>query len=656
MSMNRQIFLMIILISLLALVGSVVASTYSTRAYLIEQLGIKNQDNASALAVSLSQTVKDQKALELTLAAQFDSGSYQLIRFTDEMGLVVIEKTASDEVGGVPSWFIKAMPIQVPVGQAKISQGWKQLGTVTLASQSRYAYESLWRNAVSMAMMMTIVASVGILLSTIILRRIKRPLDAVVSQANAISEKRFVVIPEPDVPELKKLASAMNQSVTRLKELFDDEAKRLEAVRQDVNYDQLTSVAARIYFLDQLSTIMSEDGAHYTACFILRIEDIQKVNQLYGRFSGDEVIKRVANIANLYVNQSQDGLVGRLNGSDFAILTSVESPMEFAESMMKEIVIGIGEFCPNHHCASIGLAFITEGLNLEGLLSQMDLALAEAETQGPNAVRAYEVPHVRNGFLPKTPEASAQLVRQAIANREIQLIPYPVVNFSGHLLHLEGFLQVRELGESNWISAARFFSIAERYGLSTELDLAAVSIGLAKLNEDPSLPGYAINISGSSLIDGAFVPALTQLLRDNMAVAKKLWLEIPEGAVFKHDASFRELCLSLEKFELKLGIQRAGKQIYQMASLHDLGVSFIKVDAAYARNLDQNAGNQVFLKGLSEIAHQIGLLVIAEGVTTREEIEALKLAGFDGATGPVVNIDKDVLDMNSKNYYITNKT
>ena len=58
MSMNRQIFLMIISISLLALVGSVVASTYSTRAYLIEQLGIKNQDNASALALSLTQSVK----------------------------------------------------------------------------------------------------------------------------------------------------------------------------------------------------------------------------------------------------------------------------------------------------------------------------------------------------------------------------------------------------------------------------------------------------------------------------------------------------------------------------------------------------------------------------------------------------------------------
>ena len=656
MSMNRQIFLMIILISLTALLGSVVASTYSTRAYLIEQLGIKNQDNASALAVSLSQSIKDRRALELTLSAQFDTGSYQFIRFTDEMGHLVIERTSNERLEGVPYWFVRAMPISVPIGEAKISRGWKQLGTLTLASQSRYAYESLWSNAVRMTLMMIIVASVGLLLATIILRRIKRPLDAVVAQANAISEKRFIIIPEPSVPELKKLASAMNQTVRRLKELFDDEAKRLEMLRQEVNYDQLTSLPGRAFFLEQLAASIKSNDGIYSSCFILRIENIYKINQMFGRFSGDEVVKRVANIAKLYVNQSGDGLVGRLNGSDFGVMTSVDSPVEFAESMMKEIVIAIGEFCPNHHCASIGLAFIADGLSLEKLLSQMDLALATAETQGPNAVRIHEGTPEENNFVPQTSEASAQIIRQAIADKQLQLIPYPVVSLTGQLLHLEGFLQIREFGEVGWISAARFFPIAERYGLSAQLDMAAVSFGLSMLSEHQTLPGYAVNLSANSLADSTFIPSLLKILNDNTEAAKRLWLEIPEGGVFKHYDSFRQLCSSVQKFEVKLGIQRAGKQIYQMALLHDLGVRFIKVDSVYIRNLDQNSGNQVFLKGLSDIAHQIGLLVIAEGVASNQEIDALKEVGFDGATGPIVNMDKDMLDMDQKNYYITNKT
>lgn len=656
--MNRQIFLVIILISLMALLGSVVASTLSTRAYLVEQLGVKNQDNASALAVSLSRTIKDPKVLELTLTAQFDTGSYQFIRFADEMGQIVVNKTANEQIDEVPAWFIRMMPINVPVGQAKVSSGWKQLGTITLASKSRYAYEALWKNATRMVVIMAILAFLGLVLAMAILRRIRRPLDEVIGQANAISEKRFILISEPNVPELKKLASAMNQMVSRLKELFEDEAKRLERIRQEANYDQLTGVAGRAYFLEQLSSILNHDsdGHDYTGCFILRIEDLYKINQLYGRFSGDEVIKRVSNIINLFITRSQDGLVGRLNGSDFGVLVATESPMEFAESLMKEIVIAIGEFCPNHHCASIGLSYLGGELSLEALLSQMDLALATAETFGPNAVRAFDRGQLQQDSVFQTSEASAQLVRQAIVAEQIRLIPHPVIIFSGQLLHLEGFLQVRASHDESWISAAKFFPIAERYGLSAQLDLVAVSLGLGQLNNDKDLPGYAVNLSANSLIDATFIPALLKLINENIECAKRLWLEIPEGGVFKHYESFRSLCLSLGELGVKLGIQRAGKQIYQMALLHDLGVSYIKVDSAYVRNLDQNPGNQVFLRGLSDIAHQIGLIVIAEGVLTYEEIDALKAAGFDGATGPVVNVDADKLDIKLKNYYITNKS
>jgi LapD/MoxY periplasmic domain len=80
MSMYRQLLSVIILTSLLALMGSLFASTLSTRAYLVEQLRVKNQDNASALALSLSQTVDDLVQVDLVISAQFDSGNYRLVR------------------------------------------------------------------------------------------------------------------------------------------------------------------------------------------------------------------------------------------------------------------------------------------------------------------------------------------------------------------------------------------------------------------------------------------------------------------------------------------------------------------------------------------------------------------------------------------------
>ena len=86
----------------------------------------------------------------------------------------------------------------------------------------------------------------------------------------------------------------------------------------------------------------------------------------------------------------------------------------------------------------------------------------------------------------------------------------------------------------------------------------------------------------------------------------------------------------------QMGIEHFGRQFSEIGRLHDLGLDYIKVDASFIRNLESNAGNQAFLKGLSTIAKGIGLKVIAEGVGNEAELTALASVGFDGATGPAI--------------------
>ena len=74
----------------------------------------------------------------------------------------------------------------------------------------------------------------------------------------------------------------------------------------------------------------------------------------------------------------------------------------------------------------------------------------------------------------------------------------------------------------------------------------------------------------------------------------------------------------------------------QKAVLHDHGLHYLKVDVSFINDVDTLAGNQAFLEGLCQIAHNIGLLVIAEGVKRPEELALLPGLGFDGATGPAV--------------------
>ena len=72
--------------------------------------------------------------------------------------------------------------------------------------------------------------------------------------------------------------------------------------------------------------------------------------------------------------------------------------------------------------------------------------------------------------------------------------------------------------------------------------------------------------------------------------------------------------------------------------MQELKLDYLKVDASFIHDIANNEGNQVFLKGLVGIAHNLGMLVVAEGVTVPDEMTALKKLGFDGATGPGVKI------------------
>ena len=89
----------------------------------------------------------------------------------------------------------------------------------------------------------------------------------------------------------------------------------------------------------------------------------------------------------------------------------------------------------------------------------------------------------------------------------------------------------------------------------------------------------------------------------------------------------------------RVGIEHVGHQLSKMGQLHDLGLDYVKIDAAFVHDIDSDEANQTLLRSLCTIVHSIGLVAIAEGVRNRDEWDALKRLGVDGATGPAVTMD-----------------
>ena len=635
MSMYRQLWLAIIVSTALALVGSLLASLLSARGYLETQLSIKNTDNAAALALSLSQANADPVMVELGVASLFDSGHYERIVVTDPLGKTMVERLAPDLKLDAPAWFVRLLPLRARPGQAKISSGWQQLGTVTLASHARFAYAALWKSAYEVAFALAVAGLVGGYLGSLVLRRLRGPLQSVIDQSAAIAERRFVTMPEPSVPELRQMTSAMNAMVGRLKSMFEDEAARLEAVRREANFDPLTGLANRSYFLARLGHALEAEESTGGALVLIRLADLVGVNRRQGRAHTDQFLQRVADTIAHSATQFGGGSAARLNGADFALV--LPAPMDAdacCKSMLEALTAAAAPFMDGGPTASIGFGHFLPGMALNDVLAGVDAALAQAESAGENQVR--EAAMTTRDDLPRTAEQWSAMIHRAMENNWLRLVSFPVIELSGQLSHRECPLRLMADEQGEWLAAGRFWPFAERLRLTPALDLAAVALGLQELDRQPGLRGLAINLSASSLDDADFRQRLMTLLGAHPAVTSRLWLEVTESGALKHLDQFRPLCRELKRLGCRVGLEHFGHQFSQIGQLHELGLDYLKVDASFIRGIDSHAGNAAFLKGLTGIAHNIGLQVLAEGVATEAELAALVALGFDGATGPAV--------------------
>lgn len=634
MSMYRQLWLAIVTSTLLALAGSLFASILSARGYLESQLSLKNADNAAVLALSLSHSNPDAVSVELAVSAVFDGGHYELIRVVDPMGKTIAERSAEPGKLGAPAWFARLLPLRATPGLAQISDGWKQFGTITLVSHSRFAYGALWGGVLQMLGALAVSGVLGGYLGTLILRRLKAPLAAVVQQAKAISERRFTTIAEPDVPELRQLAGAMNDTVVRLKTMFAEEAARLEAVRREANCDPLTGLANRNHFMARLREAAFAEHAGGGALLIARLANLAEVNRQSGREVTDEFLRRCGAVMNDFAANETEALAARLNGADFALLApQLASPQATAERLFERLAQEAVRFLPGRTNVWLGGGRFDRGIEPGAVLAQVDAALAAAEGEGRNGLRLVDM---RSGEeTPKSAEEWAATIRHALDKRWVRLVSFPVAAIGGALLHRECPLRLMFDADGEWQPAGRFLPVAERLKLTPQLDLAAVALGLDELDAKPDLPGLAINLSASSLEHPEFRLALRATLERRTAT-KRLWLEVSEAGAFTHFEAFRALCAELKNAGCLLGIEHFGRQFSEIGRLHDLGLDYLKVDASFIRGLEDNPGNQAFLSGLSAIAHGISMKVIAEGVASDTELAALAAVGFDAATGPAV--------------------
>ena len=634
MSLIKQLWIGIIVLLLLALGGSFAISITSAKNYLEEQLRVKNIDNATSLALSISQMQKDPVTLELLISAQFDTGHYEFITLTDPQKKILVtrryeENQSNTKIATVPNWFTKLVNFNAEPGIAQIQDGWQQYGTLSVKSHSRYAWQALWDSTSQLLTWFVIAAVLSGLLGTFILKFISSPLDTVIKQAEAIGQRRFVTSTEPKTTEFQRLVRAMNTLSQSVKTMLEKETKQLEKLRRESQLDTLTELPNRNHFLNLLESKLNRDDSDSVGVVaIVRFLNLAELNNHLGRAAADHALLQIAGVLHQFISRYPGSHAGRLNGSDF-ILVIASNPS--AETIGAELSEQLNAQLNDNELRTIQLPIAVcpynRGEKRNELLHKLDGALAQAELKGNRALIT-----LTNNHQPLTHRNLSdwrEAITQAVEFKKLQLAHFPVRSPSGEIIHFEA--PVRLLLDDDWQPAGYFMPWAARLGIMPAIDLEVIKTALATLNKKSPI---AINISADSLCSANFREQAISLLNHALAKASHLWLEFPESCALRHMAELRSFTNSLRAIGCHVGLEHVGLEFTKIRELQDIGLHYLKIDGAIIRDIDTNTGNQQFLSGLCKIGHSLGMLMIAEGVHSKAEKEKLEQLDIDGFTGP----------------------
>lgn len=629
MSLIKQLWIAIAVVTALAFGGSMVISTLSARHYLEQQLHLKNMDNATSLALTISQLSKDPVTLELLISAQFDTGHYRSIHLSRPDGAVFIERSLPGNEAGIPDWFVSLVPIDALPGVAQVQDGWHQFGTLSVESHSRFAYEALWRGTMLMLMWFLAGATATGILGTLFLRHIMRPLKQVITQAEALGDRRFITTEEPPTPEFRSLVKAMNRLSARIRAMFAEESQRLEAMRKEVQEDPLTGLLVRRQFLNQLDSALSRDDAGSGGSLLIaRLGDLNAINGAIGRDATDQALRAQADALRAFSATEHGSEAGRLNGSELALLVRGNLEPEALAHALHAALCNALKALPDKQreafSLTVGGTAYHAGDAISDILTRIDGALSCAAGEG-----VHLAPEEAPAPFPGASQWREAL-DAALDGPGIRLQPYPVLGANGQLIHLEAPVRLSMGG--HWQSAGHFMPWAARLGIIRRIDLEVVRHALQQIGETGQPMG--VNISGESFTDKDFCTQLLALAKGAPKAASLLWIDVCEHDVITHRHAFRSFCTATRATGCKLGIEHVDRHFGRIGDLHELGVDYLKLDTSMVRHIDTDAGNQAIVRGLSILAHAIGLTVIAEGVATPEEHSRLFELGIDGVTGP----------------------
>src|SRR5947209_229648 len=419
------------------------------------------------------------------------------------------------------------------------------------------------------------------------------------------------------------------------------ERKQAEAAfAHQALHDALTELPNRNLLLDRLSQALARTERHdldLVAVLMIDLDRFKLVNDSLGHPAGDELLVNVA-------RRLRDALrpgdtVARLGGDEFVVICEGVSSATHARILAERLgailaggyqVGGMEIFTS----ASVGIALGRTGDTTESLLSDADAAMYLAKERGRGRVELF-LPDLRARAENRL--AAEAALRAAVDRQEFTLAFQPVVDLEiGCVVSAEALIRWQPQGKET-IAPGEFVTMAEETGLIVPIGAWVLGEACAQLrawkDTFPRVPlTMSVNLSARQLSPD-LLDTITKTLAINLLEPAALTLEITESVLMEDTDGALESLLGLKALGVQLAIDDFGTAYSSLSYLKRFPIDVLKVDRAFVSGLGAHDQDAAITAGILAMARGLRVDVVAEGVETPEQLQALRVLGCPFAQG-----------------------
>jgi diguanylate cyclase (GGDEF)-like protein len=404
-------------------------------------------------------------------------------------------------------------------------------------------------------------------------------------------------------------------------------------------HDALTGLPNRAVFNDHLARAVARagDAREPLAVLCVDLDGFKAVNDIHGHPAGDELLIEVAHRLRAVVRG--DELVARLGGDEFAIVQQGGSQPGHAGLLSERIVGALGEpfavgIQTARISASIGVAvFPANADNPLDLVRNADMALYRAKAEGRGLTRFYEA--AMDEALRQRRQLEADL-RLALANGELRLHYQPLAELgSGAIIGFEALLRWThpQLGA---ISPEMFVRLAEESGLIVKLGEWVLREACGEAARWTPALKLSVNLSPLQFLQDDLVGAIERVLGDTGLDPARLELEVTEGLLIKDAPGALAILQRLKALGVQISMDDFGTGYSSLSYFRMFPFDKVKIDRSFVGDMIANPQALAIIRSVIGLGHGLGVPVVAEGVETSAQLEALRAEGCDQVQGYLI--------------------